>query len=65
MFTAVRWMSPRAIISSTTGNRRATRATVIRFPAALSDMCSRSTQNANKEEHAWPRCNPRASTSPR
>ncbi len=65
MLTAVRWISPRAISSSTAGNRRATRAAVIRFPAAHSDMCSRSTQNANRDEHACPRCNPLTSTSPR
>ena len=64
-FTAVRWMSPRAIISSTSGNRRAVRAAQIRLPAALSDMCSRSTQNANNDEHASRRCNPRSSTSAR
>jgi len=63
MFTAVRWMSPRAIISSTSGNRLAVRIAVIRFPAALSDRCSRSTQNANSDEHASRRCNPRRSTS--
>ena len=65
MLTAVKWMSPRAIISSKTGYRRPTRAAVIRLPAALSDMCSRSTQNANKDEHACPRCSPLTSTSPR
>ena len=65
MLTAVRWISPRAIIDSTTGNLRATRAAVIRFPAALSDMCSRSTQKPKSDEHACPRCNLLTSTSPR
>ncbi len=65
MLTAVRWISPRAIISSTTGNRRPTRAAVMRFPDAPSDMCSRSTQNAKSDEHASRRCNPRTSTSDR
>jgi len=60
---AVRWMSPPASISSTRGNRRAVRAAVIRLRAAASDMCSRSTQNANKDEHASRRCSPRSSTS--
>ena len=65
MFTAVRWISPRAIISSTIGNRRPTRAAVMRLPAAPSDMCSRSTQNANSDPHASRRCSPRTSTSDR
>ena len=61
----MRWISPRATISRTSGNRRAVRAAVIRFPAAPSDMCSRSTQYAKSEPVASRRCNPRRSTSAR
>jgi hypothetical protein len=63
--TAVKWISPRAIIWKMTGNRRAVRAAQIRLAAAPSDRWSRSTQNANIDPVASRRYSPRRSTSAR